>query len=117
MANVQKWEVKQAAGFYEGEGSCIIHRKNALQVAAYQSGNPWPLHQLRRLFGGRVHTYLSRGTAKNGLPYKPHGQWTIYGPQAALFLQAVMPHLSPLKQRRVGSCLKQWQQTKNGNGK
>jgi hypothetical protein len=117
MARNKKWEIARAAGFFEGEGSCIVCKKGGLQVAAYQSGNQWPLLELQRLFGGTVREYAIRPPRPTFTPRKPHGQWTIYGPNAATFLTAVLPFLSPLKAVNIDRGLKQWQQYKNGNNK
>ena len=120
MATDKERELAWAAGFFEGEGSCIIHWKGALQVAVYQNGNTWPLNRLQATFGGGIHEYARKGVRKTGGPFKPQGQWTVYGPTAAVFLQAILPELSPRRQEQVQSCLdrwsglKQWQQAKNG---
>lgn len=94
--------VAWAAGLYEGEGSC-----NRITGQVYVSQqDPWCLHRLVELFGGRVGGPYEAVRDRYGV--RRQHVWYISGPAARSFLRAVFPFLSPRRQQQIRAGLGLW---------
>lgn len=98
-------EVAWAAGFYEGEGSCINTGKGrrSFGVSVAQK-DPEVLYRLRDLFGGRVAEFLNnRGTiASKSKPFTIF-IWRVCGDRSRIFLTAIYPYLSGRRKAQIDS--------------
>ena len=83
-------DVYWAAGFYDGEGSCI-YVDHGIRATASQKG-PELLERMKALFGGSVKV----------------GYWYAGGARAAGFLMTIHPLLSTRRQEQVQETLAAW---------
>jgi len=96
-----------AAGFWEGEGSVKSNwgksKKPAfwsIQMSAAQK-DPWCLHKMRDMFGGRVR--LMRSKASSPL-VKTGGelyQWVVSGTRARAFAMTIFAMVSPKRKEQI----------------
>lgn len=90
MARVQEREVAWIAGFYEGEGTALLSKKNCTQVVIYNT-DLWPLKKVRRLLGvGNITTFNRRLTG-----HKAQSQWAVYGDVAPTVSPTYIPTSLP----------------------
>lgn len=95
-------ELAWAAGFFDGEGSIgVIRRDGTLHVQIGQN-DPRPLDRFARAVGtGQV-----RGPYGPYLPgRKPQWKFTAYGVEAAAVMDRLMPYLSGPKQEQYRRAL------------
>lgn len=78
-------DIAWAAGIYEGEGTCM----NPSRISVTQK-DPWLLHRLQALFGGRVST---QGVGKFA--------WNVSGKRARGFVDKIVPFLSPRRKEQL----------------
>jgi len=78
-----------AAGFYEGEGYCRIHRNQVIVQVTQKDVEI--LVRLQGIFGGRIHFWGNQNVS----------QWVIYPPQSISFLSKIYPYLSKRRKRQL----------------
>lgn len=92
-------DIRQAAGFYEGEGCCVRKRSGGKSwgdvVIAVPQKDPWPLYWLKERFGGSVYSWKVSGT---GAPYH---RWDIGGPRGRGFALTIFTFLSPRRKAQI----------------
>jgi hypothetical protein len=90
-------ELAWAAGFYEGEGTFVIHDSGRsfnyhLRVTQKQR---WPLERLQEMFGGAI--YPRRTESAYG--------WALQGVPARDLALRFAPYLSPRRRRQIAIAL------------
>jgi hypothetical protein len=66
--------------------------------------DPWLLHRLQELFGGRVYPQKTRPKSISGGPIKDYGDqwaWWIGGARARGFLMTIYTFLSPRRREQA----------------
>lgn len=77
-------EIAYTAGFFDGEGCCMISPNCTVKVIVSQK-NPAVLEWMMKEFGGTIHS---------GQRYQHAAKWALYNKKEALiFLKAIRPHL------------------------
>lgn len=93
-------ELAWAAGFYEGEGCCGVHKRRLprhgakLQIQVVQKQR-WPLERLVELWGGRIYW---RKPVKN---WGGVWSWAVWGDKAEIVLRQLYPLVSPRRQDQI----------------
>jgi len=87
-------DIRQAAGFYEGEGNAHATNVGGLNARVSQV-NVEPLRQLQAWFGGSVKPVKLRPRLQQ------QHRWTASGPNARAFLLAVFPWLSSRRRQQI----------------
>ena len=88
-------EFAWAAGFFDGEGYIIIHKRGGNRYLGYylrvgiNHVNPKPLIKIQKLFGGNL-----REDKKIYGNRKPRWVWTLSTKAASEFLIKILPYLS-----------------------
>lgn len=88
-------DIYWTAGFYEGEGCCIIN--NNSPIVSISQKQKWPLEKLQALWKGKIY----EGKNKTGGYYI----WTISGTHALELIFTIYVLLSPEKKYQIVNSL------------
>lgn len=88
LPDISDIDVGYAAGFYEGEGSCIAMKNDGCYITITQKDSE-PLVKLQNLFGGKISLY-------NGYHY-----WRLFGDECKAFIVLVFEHLSIRRKEQI----------------
>ncbi len=89
-------DIAWAAGIYEGEGSCTLHKNNHTSMIRVTQKEPWLILRLYDLFGGHINTYLQRGMGSG-----PVCEWYLSQARARGFAMTICKFLSPHRQAQL----------------